>query len=174
MITVVTTYPARANRAVTAIRQFRHNVGILIRYILSLFSKEKEITSLILRAHISSANTPTRPQLYSVRPFYHTDNYPLSVFSTTFVVVLCAVSPSTTQAIVLCQSFLFILPIDSYAWKILSRHHTGASNLKGVFSCMCSDSYHPEGPNHLWLVRSTVSRFLSTINTNKWINMQSF
>ena len=97
VITIVTTNSARVDCVVTTVCQFCLLSDILVMYILSFFSKERRIASIILRAHTphyhsrkSSATIPTRlqlssassflppqRQLFSAGPSYHARNCPL-------------------------------------------------------------------------------------------------
>jgi len=51
VITTVKINPTRADRAVTTVYQFRLHASIHVRYILSFFSKKKEVASLNLRTY---------------------------------------------------------------------------------------------------------------------------
>jgi len=77
LITIVTTNPTRADNVVTTIHQFCLHVSIHVRDILSFFSKEKVVASLILRAH-----TLLHWQFLYASPPLHTSSFPMLVHLT--------------------------------------------------------------------------------------------
>jgi len=128
-ITTVTINLAHANHAVTTIHQFRLHAIIHVRYILSFFSKEKDVASLTLR-------------VYNHRPRYYGSFY-IPVHHYTLAVFLCwsihdtnsfhvLVHHSTTPTVFLCPfPFPFHLLVLIIS-EILGRNHTGAPNPKSI------------------------------------------
>jgi len=103
-----------------------------------------------------------------------------SLFQSTITLAAHRASPSTTLEVYLFQFTIILavpyasLPFHTSAvslaspsyhftyWflcpRVLGRHHTSASNLRGVLSRVYSNKYHPgSASNRLWWVRSTES-----------------
>ena len=118
VITTVIKNLACADRAVTTIHQFRLHSSILVKYILSFFSKEKEIASLNLRAHT----------------YCDTSSFHVLVHPTALAVFLCTILPPFQLSILTPEGFRSAPHRCSWPERCLFSVCSGRSDRERLFT----------------------------------------